>query len=311
MCDKNYPVVRTGSILRASRTLSADEAVVVAEHLYDQRDELTAACIAILQSMSTEARTISDIWSSTNADAVRIRTMPALTIDYSPINFRWDGNPMEFRACATVCSGARRAKLWTRYNLTEKQENKHAVKAAFDWVESVNEALHKRCIEFYNAQLAKIAPPVFVEPTYEILIKLMSVKNPELKEELEREFTQVTGRSPDAARQAHDLLIRTIEEDCGLTLPNKEIGERTLLVGFRYPRHPRLSEVGTEPAVEQLLTSPPLAEEDFGALCIVDYDKNGLRITGVAHEENPPTNYLRSAPHVISGEMSFEVGNAY
>lgn len=305
MCDPTYPVVRTGSILKASRVLSASAAVQTAEWLFSKQADLTGALIAALGRIPD----VDKIVPVEDDEAIRVRVVPALTIDFRPIGFAWKGESMELRPCLTVCSGKRRAKLWIRYNFKDIQEDKRVVAPFFKWVEEWNTQLHDICIDFYNRVLSEGHRKVQLERTYSISIKLLSVQNPALKDELDREFLQIQSRSPQQASNAYDLLVNTIENDCGLTLANKELDGDTLLVGFRYPRT-RIE--GDAPAsLPQLQDSPPLAGEDFGALCIVDHDVDHLRITGVAHEARPPKSYRRSATHIISGEISGEVGNVY
>jgi hypothetical protein len=145
---------------------------------------------------------------------------------------------------------------------------------------------------------------------------MVSARNDAIKTELAREFGQPLEYNEDRAREAYDLLINELERDCGIKPRRKELGDHTKLVGFRYLRKQdpnddnaklRLDEA--EAAAVGLVPAP--GDDSFEALCIVDYDNDGLEIAGVAHEPNPPADFRRSAPHIVSGEISLEVANAY
>ena len=311
MCDPTYPVFRFGYVLRAEPSMSPADAVEVATRLYDERARLVDGLVSRLQALGG----VSDVQPDQRPNAVRVRSVPALTIDFPPIDFAWLGHQMEFRPCITACSSVRKAKIWVRYNLRKTQTRMATVASFYDWVQTVNEPLQDFCLAFYNEQLKALGFESRMSRTYTIAIKMVSARNDEIKAELAREFSQL---DPDEERagEAYRLLMKELEGDCGVKPRRKELGDHTKLVGFRYlrkqdPNDDKIDILLKGPQTDSPGLVPPQGDDTFEALCIVDYDNDGLEIAGVAHETNPPMDFRRSAPHIVSGEISLEVANAY
>lgn len=315
MCHPTYPVFRSASILKCDPPITSAITAEIGVALRDSSGPFTKDIIRLISSLRNVTR------AAEGGDALRVRLTPAVTIDFPPIEFTWRANDMEFRACFTVPSSAnRKAKVWTRYNFKSIQTDKKTVATFYGWVEEINSFVHDECLKFYNARLAALGLEPRLSKTYDIVIRMVSAANAEIKSELDREFAQPHSSKTIASR-AYELLIDEVGRDSGLPIPRKELSERTRLVGFRYPRNRLLEpapigssirgEADDKVSPVPVVQSPPLAEDNFEALCLVDYNQNSLDITGVAHEVIPPKDFRRSAPHVVTGEISFEVGNAY
>jgi hypothetical protein len=306
MCDPTHPVFRSGSILRAVPSLSASRAVEVGARLRDFHPELADRLMPLLLE-----QTDVSYCALADGSTIRVRLLPAVVVDFPSIEFVWRGNEMNFRTCFTACSGTRKAKIWTRYNFKMAQDRKKLVADFYHFVTRMDARVHSECLAFYNSQLTTLKSPSKLSSTYSVHIRMVSVKSAEIRDQLDRGFTRPLER--DATRdRAYELLMNELDGDCGLDLPRKNLDEHTRLVTFRYPRKADSETIEDISApMGELVESPSIVNENYEAICIVEYDNDKLNITGVAHELNPPNDFRRSAPHIVSGEISFEVGNSY
>jgi hypothetical protein len=305
MCDPTYPTFRSASILKARPGLNAAQAVLAGQGLSNADSELSHAMVRKISTLPkvARARPSSGGWE------LRARISPAVTIDFRPIEFDWSDTPIQFRACMTTSIGDRKAKIWTRYNFVNVETHKETVASFFHWVEEHNASVQDECVDFYNNQLKKVGIEAELTRTYMITIKMISTANPKIRADLERELTGSYEDEPEESEKVYAILAKELREDCGFELPVPD-GKNTRLVGFRYPRRSQQLQ-DSDKADLPNVPAPPITDESFEALCLVQHDENGLHITGIAHEPTPPDDFRNSAPHVVSGEISFEIGNAY
>jgi hypothetical protein len=320
VCSPTHPVFRAGLILRAAREIAAGEAVQIAEALRGGQEEITQAFAAILASAGREFSGIASGQESAQSLIPRVRLFPALTVDFLPLSFYWRDNLVEFRPCMTVCVGGKRAKIWTRYNFQLIQSKTDQVSEFFSVVRMLNQNVQTALLELYNKKLASYKNSL--EKEYQILIRMLSTNNEEVRDLAAASFASNLSIVPDSEQskvgrfdsssEKHEEVLKilcnefgdSIEPPASPDLP-KQSQE---LFAFTYPSNSARSEQSEESGESERKALPV---SDFNAISVINISDDKTEIIGLAYEQQPPENFRRSATHIISGEISFELGNAY
>jgi len=305
MCSPTYPVFRSGKVLRAERDIDPDTAVSVAKLLRDAHIKTGELFRKVILAQGSDFELVKSKPGPDEAAWPRTRLFPAVTLDFPPCEFVWHKVhkvAVEFRVCITVCVDGKRAKIWTRYNCIDVQKNAEVIREFYDAMEKIDDPLQEEYARFYNEILMQFKNKLDWE--YDIRIRMLSTKDQHVRALTESSPPTDPANDAVGGAPAGDVseILGIIAREFAIELPPNPESATRKLVTFNYPRND--PDAGKKDGV-------PAADEDFNAVGVVDIDDKGISIVGLAYEEKPPSNFRRSAPHVISGEISYQVGNSY
>jgi hypothetical protein len=217
----------------------------------------------------------------------------------------------------TVCVGGKRAKIWTRYNLQRVLSKTEVVTKFFSEIRVLNGQIQAALLEIYNKKLSVFQNSLTKE--YQILIRMLSTNDKSVRELAAGAFASDASIVPDSgqpkasrfdpAPEKRDEVLSIICREFGDSGEPKSGSGRPKpsqkFVAFAYPSNSSRSEESAEPERQALPGS------DFNAISVVNISHEGTEIIGLAYEQQPPENFRRSATHIVSGEISVELGSAY
>lgn len=311
MCAPTYPIFRSGSILSADHETTAEEAVAIGRLLRDNNLHFTTKLISNLESRDGCAFRNFEF---NQAEGPRIRLQPAITIDFTPLRFFWNDNPIDFRVCMTAWSGKRKAKIWTRYNFVELQKSKKNIPSFFAICRNEDQIIHDFCANFYRDIVAEINT-ITLEPIYRICIQMLSTRNDKIKDIIESTSDAVRDKDNIRIKDFEKTVLEELQNEYGVSLVQPAPNTRRLIKSFSYPINSIEwlvdNDLQTDDIGMQGMLVDSVLPQEVQAVCIVDTGDTDTEVTGLVYESKRAKDFRRSGPHIVSSELSYELGNAF
>jgi hypothetical protein len=302
MPDVIYPIFRTGTVLKTENETSGARAVDIGRMLIESSESFTKNLI----KKATATALISRVEMATSCYEPRVRSHPAIVIDFPPISMYWRGHKIEFRACMTSLVGPRKAKVWSRFNFAEKHVAENILADFYYEMICGDETLHTFCEVSYAEMVSKkFGMPL--ENMYEILIQMASsedselcemstyswpIENVELRKNLEKKINNIMLRNFDFNFAPDDA-----SADRHYNLSSYALMDRKPFPG--QPESPNT-------------ISKALTDVSVPCISVTDIEKNRSTVWGIVYDNDPPRDdFHHSASHAVSGEISFILGNLY
>jgi hypothetical protein len=321
-----FPVFRRASVLSfpsADGTVTPRQSVEIGRSLKAHSGDFIEKLTSFLQTASpilTDARLVK----GANPDRPRIRLDPAIIVDFPIIRLTWHNLEIETRVGMITWSGARKAKLWTRFHVTTQVSDPEVVRQFFADFKLVSKVINEFCVNYHSTTITfpgtgdqrRGAGFNKLTPYYTIMISAVSSSNSSLLYEIDAESE--FHRRP--SRQRLEKCVRTIlVDEYGIELPplTKSLTSKFQrnFNCFVYPiinptiiskRHALLS---TKIGPDKFQDSEAL--DELKCITVTDTFSDRAEVWAVVYEEYPLEEHRQSGPLIVSAELSLMLGGLY
>lgn len=315
MYEDLFPVSRSGSVLRPRNDIgfSTEQTIIAGRELYRRARPITQQFALDIAKTIADSSDIRMLNHKIGNNSSRIRFTPNVIVDFHPVTFSVRPYNYEARSVVTVCPGNNRGKLWVRVSLTNFMQNDADKSAISHNLRNWSTMFRDLWIQYYNEFCGSTGSitgqKVQFDNKYKIdifMISALSRNNPLLET-----FKEID--MPDQERG--------LDRDKVFALLNSELLSRSSvqlssdsdddalkrLAAYRFPSF----DLETEASYDIIGDAATDLDTDFRALCAVFIRRAGSEVVGIALSPKRPSTFRKSASHVASAEISFELGRIF
>jgi hypothetical protein len=310
MDSPTFPVFRRASVLAADRSASPQQSVEIARALKAGSAEFIDKLTGFLKSDPFQ---LSGVRPAVQPDSPgpRIRLDPAIIVDFPAIRFTWQTLQVETRVGMTTWITPRKAKLWTRFHLTDEVSDARTVRDFFSAMRTLSDRLHNFCIGYYSA-LTFETQKLKLKLYYQILI--FAVSSPSLKL-LEAVEAQSELRIPPNKNNLEKCLTKVLVDDFDIELPELGNKFKRSFNSFLFP----IINPSIMSARRALLSDSHYTEiihdthafDELQCITVTDTWNDHAEIWAVVYEEHLLPSHRQSGTFIVSAELSLMFGGLY
>jgi hypothetical protein len=117
-------------------------------------------------------------------------------------------------------------------------------------------------------------------------------------------------------REAEDKIIHELSREYGVLVPSSVSSTtKRIIRSFSYPINSIewLADEDEQSGKLELskFLNDDIVPQDVHAVCIIDANDKNTDVIGLVFESKRAKDFRRNGPHIVSGELSFELGNAF
>lgn len=315
MKSPTFAVFRRATVLSSESSASPAASVKIGRALDKRTGDFVEKTLGFLtdQQQSSVLKNPRKALQQPHPDRARVRLDPAIIVDFPIMCVDWRGHEVEVRIGMTAWISLQKAKLWTRFHLTEMISDAETIKEFFAEVERESAALHEFCANYYSNVTKEESDIPQLAPFYSIFIFAISCNNEDLSRTIDDQSELFARPDPGALGAT---LTNVLSEELEFQLPHLAEGTVRNFNSFVFPlidpdvmkeQHQSSGDIGASADASE----DSYVRDELKCIAVTDTTREKAVMWAVVYEERPLKDHRKSGPFIASAELSLMLGSLY